>query len=258
MPADTSSPMVKRKLQVPLFYKIKFATDEEAKRATQELDGSVLGGDALRVTYSTRSFDSFVNVQGVPRHVGEEELRDHFQMVGPTQTIIRFEDTLFGEVRFKTADEAWNAKIELDGSELYDKILRVELDCSTDYMNKVLVHGINPGVKWQELKDHFKQAGEIVFATIHGGPTVRVLFEKREAATMAIKRLNRSKLRGTTDKISVTLPFEGTEDSAEVRVRGLPLDVEVEEVMSHFEECGKILDVKIEAKEPLPPEFCVE
>uniref|UniRef100_A0A7S4R7G9 RRM domain-containing protein n=1 Tax=Alexandrium monilatum TaxID=311494 RepID=A0A7S4R7G9_9DINO len=254
--ADASTPMVKRDLKVPLFYQVSFAEEQDARRAPEELDGSVLGGSTLRVVYNTRGWrKTFVNVQGVPRGISEEELRDHFALVGKPNKVVRFEDTLYGEVRFKKADDAWNARVTLDGSVLFNKVLRVELDCSTDFMNKVLVHGINPGVAWQELKDHFKQAGEITFAAIHGGPTARVLFQTRDAAVRAMKRRNRSKLRGTTNAIHVALPFEGTEDSAEVRVRGLPLGVTAEAIEKHFAECGSIASVRIEV-EPLPPEFC--
>jgi len=254
---DTSSPMVPRDLQVPLFYQVSFNDEAHARAAAEELDGSMLGGSTLRVIYNTRRENGkSINVQGIPRHVSEVAIRDHFSLVAEPTTVDRFDDDLYGEVRFKSADDAWNARVTLDGSQLYCKMLRVELDCSTDYMNKVLVHGINPAVMWQELKDHFKQAGEITFAAIHGGRTARIRFFRRDAAVTAMKRLNRSKLPGTTQTINVALPFDGTEDTAEVRVRRLPPGATVDDVRAHFAMCGEIDEVTIEAAESLPPEFC--
>merc|ERR1740123_2002462 len=69
-----------------------------------------------------------------------------------------------GEVRFQLAESAQVAAQALNGSMIMGQQITVTPDVSSKDGTKVLVSGLGPGVKWQELKDHFAQAGAIAFA----------------------------------------------------------------------------------------------
>lgn len=249
-----------RQLRPPLIYEIIYAEGELAARAEELLDGAALCGRPIRVTLSKADLDGVtrkVNVQDVLPDVPEAQVLALFEQVGPVKRSLVFKDTRFGEVRFKTSDQAWAARTELDGISFLGRRLRLELDCSHDYLNKVLVHGLSPGVMWQELKDLFKTKGTVTFAAIHGGRTARVVFETRDEAVKAMKDLNKSKIRGGDQRyINVCRPFSETEDSAEVRVTNFLPTITVEAFEKHFASAGKVVSVHIEEAQ-LPPEFCV-
>mmetsp|Transcript_35041 Transcript_35041/g.81325 ORF Transcript_35041/g.81325 Transcript_35041/m.81325 type:complete len:315 (+) Transcript_35041:44-988(+) len=250
-PVDTASPIERRELKAPMAYQIWFAERDSVRKAVEELDGFEFAGAPLFVTPSTDP--GAVNAQGSFRSSTHQEVVEHFEQVGKVVDYEFHEDGRYGEVRFKTADEAWVAKEQLDGTVLYGKRLRVELDCSTHYMNKVLVHGLSKEVMWQELKDYFKQAGEITFSTVHGGKTAIIVYDSNECAVRAAKRLNKSRLR--RKMLHVCLPWESTQENTAVRVRGLPADVSVAELKRHFGLCGRVDDVSIMV-DLMPPEFC--
>lgn len=224
------------------------------------LDGSTLAGRSIQVTQNGVALvDGMlckVNVQGISYDTTEQEVREHFSQAGTVRKIRAMKDTRYGEVRFSDADEAWNAKAELDGTELLGKKIWVELDASTDRLDKVLVHGLTGAVAWQELKDHFKECGHIKFCTVHGGLTAKIAFTTDVGATSAMKKLNKSVLRPKDKRprcLQVAKPLEGHMN--EVRVRGLPSDVTAFELQSHFRRAGKVQKVEI-FEEALPPEFC--
>lgn len=254
----TASPFTRRgpKLQPPACYEVRFLSEADAARAAEEMDGSEFNGRKIQVTLNVVSEPiTKVNVQGIPGETFPTDVRSHFEQNGYRVAFCGTQvDILFGEVRFMKADYAWKAKVELDGSELCGKKLRVELDCSTDRLNKVLVHGLSTAVQWQELKDHFKQAGEVRSAVVHGGLTARIIYHDTDGAVRAMKNLNKSRLRGQVGRLKVTGPWDGMEETTEVVVRGLPDGVEKSELWRHFKQAGKIDEVTVEEAK-LPPEF---
>jgi len=54
----------------------------------------------------------------------------------------------------------------LNGSFLKGKEITVVLDSNCSDGTKLMVHGLAPGVAWQELKDHFAQVGTVVHAKV--------------------------------------------------------------------------------------------
>merc|ERR1740116_274113 len=74
-----------------------------------------------------------------------------------------------GEVRFQLAESASVAVQALNGSMIMGQQITVTPDVSSKDGTKVLVSGLGPGVGWQELKDHFGQAGAIAFADLKKG-----------------------------------------------------------------------------------------
>lgn len=71
-----------------------------------------------------------------------------------------------GEVRFDNPMSAQAAVQGLDGSMIAGQSITVARDMSSQDGTKVLVSGCGPGVSWQELKDHFAQAGKVCFAAM--------------------------------------------------------------------------------------------
>lgn len=244
----------------PLCHEILFTDSDGAEDAVEMLDGSTLKGRTIQVTQNAVSYVdgmlSKVNVQGIGYDTTQDEVREHFSQAGVVRTVRSMKDTRYGEVRFADADQAWNAKAELDGTELLGKKIRVELDASTDNLDKVLVHGLTNAVAWQELADHFKECGEVRFCTVHGGLTAKITFDSNVGAMAAMKRLNKSILRRKDKRpryLQVAKPLEGHMN--EVRVRNLPPDSTRFELRAHFRSAGKVSRVEIYDEE-LPPEFC--
>jgi len=244
----------------PLVYEILFTDSDGAEDAVEMLDGSTLKGRTIQVTQNGVSLvDGMlckVNVQGIGYDVTADEVREHFSQSGKVRTIRSMKDTRYGEVRFADADQAWYAKAELDGTELLGKRLRVELDASTDSLDKILVHGLTNAVAWQELADHFKECGEVKFCTVHGGLTARITFDSNVGAMAAMKRLNKSILKRKDLRpryLQVAKPLDSHMN--EVRVRNFPPDATRFELQSHFRVAGKVQKVEI-YEEELPPEFC--
>jgi len=253
VPAAQGGPTA-RLSRLPQSYEAFYETADDAIRAQDELDGLALSGTSVRVTWPAEKFarkePGLVNVQGVSTQVSDKEVREFLEQAGPVRSIRRYNDIRFGEVLFKSEDDAWNARVELDGSRLLGKVLRLELDCSTDYLDKVLVHGLSFCTSWQDLKDHFTPMGEISFCTIHGASrTARVSFPDAQSAASAIK-LSRSIVG--SNEIKVTYPYHRAQ--TEVRVSCLGNEVTEDQLRSHFGKAGPVEVVEFLFEE-LPPEF---
>lgn len=244
----------------PICYDVNFADPNSATNAVEAFDGTTVNGRRIRVTVHPAQ-ETRVNVQGLG-DIADMKLKQLFSPAGEVVHVHRMKDVLYGEVRFETADEAWEAKVNLDNSVLLGKRLHVELDCSTHALNKALIHGLSPTVTWRDLKKHFEQAGEIKWVQLHGGYTARVSFYLDDDAKAAMRTLNMRKLPGYDRALSVAMPWDSYMNSAEVRVRNLPKENELpkeelrELLMDHFSTVAEVADVRI-AEELPPPEFCV-
>lgn len=246
-----------RLAEVPRSYEAFYETADDAMRAQDELDGLTLRGVSVRVTWPKEKFarkePGMVNVQGVIGGVPDEEVKEFLTQTGKVRSLRRYKDIRFGEVLFKNEDDAWNAKVELEGTTLLGKILRLELDCSTNKLDKVLVHGLSFCTTWQDLKDHFLPMGDISFCTIHGASrTARLSFPDAKSAASAVKELSRSSIEGFSNEIKVTYPYHRAQ--TEVRVSCLDKDVTEDQLRMHFEKAGPVDVVEFIAEE-LPPEF---
>jgi len=244
----------------PVCYEVDFADPNSATVAVENWDETTVDGRRIRVTVNPAQATR-VNVQGIG-DITDNKLKQLFGLAGEVVNIHRLRDVLYGEVRFETADEAWDAKVTLDNSLLNGKRLHVELDCSTHSLNKALVHGLSPTVTWRDLKKHFEQAGQIKWVQLHGGYTARVSFYLDDDAKAAMRTLNGKRLPGYDKALSVAMPWDSYMHSAEIRVRNLPKENEIpkeelrELLMSHFSTVAEVADVRI-AEELPPPEFCV-
>eukprot|EP00747_Dinoflagellata_sp_TGD_P164563 gnl/TRDRNA2_/TRDRNA2_184657_c0_seq1.p1 gnl/TRDRNA2_/TRDRNA2_184657_c0~~gnl/TRDRNA2_/TRDRNA2_184657_c0_seq1.p1 ORF type:complete len:240 (+),score=52.32 gnl/TRDRNA2_/TRDRNA2_184657_c0_seq1:70-789(+) len=73
-----------------------------------------------------------------------------------------------GEIRYDDPSHAQQAMNMLNGSMLAGSQISIEFDMSSKDSTKLIVHGIPPGIQWQELKDHFKVIGTVAYSGIKG------------------------------------------------------------------------------------------
>merc|ERR1719188_1541472 len=73
------------------------------------------------------------------------------------------------EVRFDIPSSTMTAIQALNGSFVMGQQITVQADMTSKDGTKIIVSGLAPGVSWQELKDHFAQAGTVAFAGMKSG-----------------------------------------------------------------------------------------
>ena len=71
--------------------------------------------------------------------------------------------------------------------------------------HQLLVSGLPPTGSWQDLKDHFRQAGDVIFADVYKDGTGSVEFSRYEHMKRAIRDLDDSKFRSHEVKIKYFL-----------------------------------------------------
>merc|ERR1719343_518293 len=71
-----------------------------------------------------------------------------------------------GEVRFNTPMGAQNALMHLNGSILNGAMVQIGLDERSQDGTKLCVNNLAAGTSWQDLKDHFLQAGQVAYAAV--------------------------------------------------------------------------------------------
>eukprot|EP00933_Yihiella_yeosuensis_P076493 TRINITY_DN8628_c0_g5_i1.p1 TRINITY_DN8628_c0_g5~~TRINITY_DN8628_c0_g5_i1.p1 ORF type:complete len:204 (-),score=29.45 TRINITY_DN8628_c0_g5_i1:50-661(-) len=155
---------------------------------------------------------------------------------------------------------AWEAKTTLDGTLLMGMRIRIEIDCTTNYLSTILVHGLENRVRWQDLMNYFRQVGTVKWATTWACPGInaRVAFQRISQAQLAKKRNN-----GANDfpmqeaPIRVTSPIDWDSNSAEVIVTGLRMTASEDMVREYFSQIGKVEEVELMRRweVPFPIEF---
>lgn len=242
-------------MQKPPYLFLQFSTNEDAKLAVADLNGKPFQGRKLWVTLDDVDASlTKVNVQGVQPSCSLEEVQDHFHRVGNVIDVRVYRDVMFALVRFEDPDAAWQAKMKLDGSVLRGKKLRVEIDCSDDYLTKILVHGISPRVDWLDLTNHFSRVGKVERAFIFGGRSARIRFENSGDANIAQSNLKWTSLpEFPGQKLAINFPWDGQSGGYEIIVR-FPKQATRQQLVRHFGKVGKIESCVIEEMK-LPPEF---
>merc|ERR1712032_243992 len=114
-----------------------------------------------------------LQVLGVPHEMEWQELKDLFAQAGT----VAFADVndgklpsgvkLEGEVRYDDPAHTQQALTSLNGSFIGGTQIFLQIDAKSTDGSKLIVHGLTPGIGWQELKDHFAPIGTVAFAQIH-------------------------------------------------------------------------------------------
>jgi len=239
----------------PVCYEVHYLKSQDALNAAEQLDNTELGWGNIRVTLDPETeHQRTVNVQGVTSDKDSKDVQAFFEQMGPVELVEKGEDNLFGEVQFRTEEDAWRAKNELDGSELLGKKVSVHLEVSNPPYDRILVHGLSGSIEWQELKDHFSPCGPVKRADVHGGLVGRIRYYSWEEAWDATKT-SKKKFRRNT-RIRVGRDYQGRGKKKWILVHGLPKDAEEWELRDQFGRYGNITEVRIETEE-VPSEFWV-
>lgn len=229
--------------------KVRFDSPADAQKALK-LDGKLLAGAPISITLDTSSKDSSkIIVSGVSRAAEWQEVKDFFGQCGQVAFAdVKSGTPVVGTVRYQTFEEASQAVLEFDGKEMDGCTLEVKLRVGS---TKVQVLGLPAGTEWQELKDFFKQAGEVVHADVVSNsivnPSAKLVGEVRyddpSDAQQALIDLNGSTLGGS--EIIVTQDMT-SQDGSKLIVKGIPPGVEWQELKDHFASLGQVAfaDVK--------------
>jgi len=109
--------------------------------------------------------------------------------------------------------------------------------------NKLFVGNISYKTQWQGLKDHFKQCGNVTFATVVTDPNSglskgygRVEYETVEEAQRAVDELFDSELDGR----NLTVKEDKRDSLYKVYVGNLSYSTRWQELKDHFKQCGPV------------------
>lgn len=207
----------------------------EDRETTGKSGGSVGGGGSSR-----GHSNPAVYVWNISSETSWQDLKDHMRKAGNVDSASVFTNSsgdTNGVVVYQRAQDAARALRELQGSELHGSTLNLredrmhfgrggpgrgggrgrggrghgrggdrggDRDRGGDSGSQVYVGNLAPEITWKELKDHFRQCGDVKRAevkTLAAGQSRGyglVLFSKKEEADDAISRLNGSELQGRT------------------------------------------------------------
>merc|ERR1712113_1364852 len=132
------------------------------------MSGSELAGYTVTITLDERSKDQTkVHVRGLPGNMHWSTLKQAFGECGKGKGNGKAASAGgSGEVRFDTPMSAQNALMHLNGSILNGTVIQIGLDERSQDGTKLCVNNLAAGTSWQDLKDHFGQAGQVAFAQV--------------------------------------------------------------------------------------------
>lgn len=225
---------------------VRFSTSAEAQYATQTLNGSVLMGEKVTVEPDPASADNTkVLVHGVPQSAEWQELKDHFTQAGSV-VYAGFlqkggpgkgggkgdaEGPAVGEVRFATSEEAQLALKQFSGALLCGAQVTLSLDSGSKDGTKVLVQNLPPGASWQVLREHFSQAGNVVYTGLLKPRVAEVRFESAHDAMQVLQSLQGSSISGAPVQLDMD---PQSQDGTKILVHGVPAATDWQEVKDHF------------------------
>lgn len=150
---------------------VRFDTALEASNAMNMLQGAEMeGGGSITITKAPGSKDGTkLIVSNIPPGTNWGQVKDFFQDVGFN---VAFSDIFeggpsVGEVRYETAEAARAAMMSLNGTQIMGSTISIQPAPGSKDQTKLLVSGLGPAVAWQELKDHFGEAGTVVFCDVN-------------------------------------------------------------------------------------------
>ncbi|XP_002159641.1 serine/arginine-rich splicing factor 1 [Hydra vulgaris] len=179
-----------------------------------------------RLIKSTSS-ECRVYVGNLPQFVKNRDIEDLFDKYGPIKAIDihnRF-DPAFAFLEFEDPRDASDAVYGKDGERFEGQRIRVQFPRNSaagrertesgsnnngggGYVrgrgrgppirrseNRVLVSGLPPTGSWQDLKDHMREAGEVLYADVYKDGTAVCEFANYEDMKWAVKYLDDSKFK---------------------------------------------------------------
>ena len=171
-----------------------------------------------------------VYVGNLPDHIRFRDLKDLFYKYGKVVDVDLHHrrGATFAFVQFEDIRDAEDAVTERDGYPFEGFNIRVEFPHSSSrgrggrpggyrgsgggrFGNRpkghqLMVSGLPPTGSWQDLKDHFRHAGNVIYANVYHDGTGMVEFSRYEHMKRAVRELDDSKFRsheGDTSYIRV-------------------------------------------------------
>eukprot|EP01057_Protomagalhaensia_wolfi_P001581 Protomagalhaensia_wolfi_Nauph_80__1580@NODE_1972_length_1261_cov_122_706219_g1544_i0_p1_GENE_NODE_1972_length_1261_cov_122_706219_g1544_i0NODE_1972_length_1261_cov_122_706219_g1544_i0_p1_ORF_typecomplete_len287_score21_20RRM_1/PF00076_22/2_3e13RRM_1/PF00076_22/2_1e05RRM_3/PF08777_11/4_4RRM_3/PF08777_11/0_00043Limkainb1/PF11608_8/0_00063Limkainb1/PF11608_8/20RRM_5/PF13893_6/7_5e05RRM_5/PF13893_6/4e02Nup35_RRM_2/PF14605_6/0_067Nup35_RRM_2/PF14605_6/8_8e02RRM_occluded/PF16842_5/0_12RRM_occluded/PF1 len=180
-------------------------------------------------------------VGALPPDPPEEELSRVFEGAGEIHDV-QVKKTISGDwyafVHYKDPDAADEAIRRFDGFDFHGSRLRVELPFASDKRSSlrrpqrrpypssgrvtVRVIGIPHSGSWQDLKDHFRGAGDCIFADTYGDGTGIVEYTAYEDAQRAVGMFDNSVFKshqGESSRIQLEILAPGRGSSSSWRSR---------------------------------------
>lgn len=254
---------------------VRFDNARSARRAVQELHGSILCQAPIDVHLDPTHREGLkVIVRGLSHEVGKSDLREHFSSCGRVlfagvNPPITPGSTITGEVRFETPDEALRAQPLLDGRVFPGgTAIAASFDRTSKDGTKVILRGLPGGTEWQELKDFCAQAGRVAFAGFIGSPgqiaaaaaahqqswmaraaapgsgaVAEVRFETPREAQRAQAKLDKS-WYDAENQITAELDV-ASKDLSKVIIRGLPALTEWQELKDFCAKAERVAFVEV-------------
>lgn len=146
-------------------------------------------------------------VGNLPRDVRESEIEDLFEKYGRIDDIDLKGARGFAFLEFRDVRDAEDAVRGRDGYKFDGRRLRVEfsrnrkIDLShrrTDHT--ILVSNLPKSASWQDLKDHFRDIGEVTYTEVRRDGTGIVCFTSRDDMRYAIRKLDDTEFRNPFDR----------------------------------------------------------
>lgn len=163
-------------------------------------------------------------------------------MVLPSQAQPATSGSLSAEVRFDNANTCRMAIQKMNGSNLGGNAISVVLDQRSQDQTRLVAMNLPQGVEWQEVKDHFSQAGTIAFVEVHGqkkhGPklTGEIRYDTPEAALAAFQLLQGSAMEGG-GQIQIQMD-PASKDRTKLLISNLPAGTGWQDLKDHFNQTG--------------------
>lgn len=187
---------------------VEYANASEAQEAIANLTDTELKGRMIFVR-EDRETSSNVSAKSTSLYVGNlafecswQDLKDHMRTVGLVEqaNILSTEDGRSkgcGIVTYQKPQDAQRAIRELQNTILHGRPIFVREDREQQsYPLQLFVGNLSYDTNWRDLKDHFRQCGEVERAEVMEGPDGRkrgygtVRYYRSRDAQNAIKRLN--------------------------------------------------------------------
>merc|ERR1719503_494378 len=186
---------------------VRFDDPGACQQAIAMLNSTDLGGNTINVQLDARSQDQ-TRLIASNLHPGLEwqEVKDYFSQAGRVAFVEvhgqkKHGPKLSGEIRYETPEQAMTAFQLLQGSTMENgSQVQIQMDPSSKDHSKLLISNLAAGTGWQDLKDHFNQAGApVAYAGVNapGGSIGEVRYDDPTHAMIAMQTLNGSMLCGS-------------------------------------------------------------
>jgi len=241
---------------------VRFVDPEDSHAAVRRFNGTTQSGQRLRVEINPSSHDGAkIQVFGLKPGFKWQDMKDLFMQVGqvayakidggdapngrddrgapskPAKQRERITSAAgsSGEVRYARPEDAASALEQLSNSLIKDSAIQLQTDPRSQDGSKILISNLPAGIEWQEVKDHFVQCGEVVFAGIFGPGEVRM--STTEEAEEAARKFDGTDLDGQIISVQID---PASHDSTRLIVHQLPPTIQWQDLKDHFQSVGTV------------------